>query len=171
LALRRPRVPLLSSRPFGARQTRPVPAVTLHRTEKESMAKRARGVRSGQRRPGGRPASRPGQRPATLARGTAPARPGGLTAAEEERAAELEARIVEEERAVDDARRRREQRSRVEAEVARPRGASGGLAVAASEEYAYVVRDVRRIVTIGGGLLIVLFTLFVLIEVAHVVTI
>jgi hypothetical protein len=140
------------------------------------MAKRVRGtVRPGQRR---RAASRPQPRPNTLAGGTAtpasPAtptrRPGGLTDEEERRAAEIEARIVEQERAVDDARRRRDGRERLAAED-RPRTAqAGGLAAVASQEYAYVVRDVHRIVLIGGSLLAILIVLFVLVEVAHVVT-
>jgi hypothetical protein len=137
------------------------------------MAKRARGaVRPGQRRP----ASRPQPRPNVLRRDAAPApasqptvRPGGLTPDEERRAAEIEARILEEERAADGVRRRREGRERERDEGRVVTAQTGSLAIAASEEYAYVMRDVRRIVTIGGGLLIILFGLFVLIEVAHVI--
>ncbi|HET7028427.1 MAG TPA: hypothetical protein VFI28_12105 [Candidatus Limnocylindrales bacterium] len=98
---------------------------------------------------------------------------GGLTADEEQRAAEIEAQIVEQERVAEDTRRRREGRERERIDDAgRGRTAqAGGLAVQASEEYAYVIRDVRRIVTIGGGLVLILFALFFLIEVAHVVRI
>ena len=45
------------------------------------------------------------------------------------------------------------------------------LAVKAAEEYAYVVRDVRRIVLVGGLMVGLMAVLFVLIDVAHVVTI
>jgi hypothetical protein len=44
------------------------------------------------------------------------------------------------------------------------------LAARAAEEYGYVVKDVRRITVIGGGLLLILAVLYVLIEVAHVVS-
>ena len=44
------------------------------------------------------------------------------------------------------------------------------LATRSAEEYTYVVRDVRRIATVGGGLVAVLFALFVIIDVAHIVT-
>jgi hypothetical protein len=89
---------------------------------------------------------------------------------EERRAAEIEARIVDQERAVEDARRRRSSRDRtVERATQGHTAQAGTLATQASQEYAYVVRDVRRIVTIGGGLLVVLAVLFVLVEVAHVV--
>jgi hypothetical protein len=140
------------------------------------MAKRSRGaVRPGQRRPG----SRPQPRPNTLrvdASAAAANRTGGLTVDEEQRAAEIEARIVEQEREADATRRRGTARERerqlVGADVGSTRTAqSGGLAAQATEEYAYVVRDVRRIVTIGGGLVLVLAVLFVLIEVAHVIRI
>jgi hypothetical protein len=36
----------------------------------------------------------------------------------------------------------------------------GSLAVRASEEYAYVVRDVRRIALIGGSMVIILIALW-----------
>jgi hypothetical protein len=144
------------------------------------MAKRARGaVRPGQRRPTGRPQPRPNtirrEAPGTTAAASpAVARTGGLTADEEQRAAEIERQIVEQERAADDTRRRRDGRDRERLDDGLVRGRTaqpGSLAVQASEEYAYVVRDVRRIVTIGGGLVVILFALFVLIEVAHVVRI
>lgn len=43
------------------------------------------------------------------------------------------------------------------------------LAARASEEYTYVVRDVRRIVTVGGGLILIMAVLFVLIDVLNVI--
>ncbi|HEU4673366.1 MAG TPA: hypothetical protein VFS32_10735 [Candidatus Limnocylindrales bacterium] len=137
------------------------------------MAKRVRGtVRPGRRRA----ANRPQPRPNTLREATAPApsperRTGGLTAEEERRAAEIEARIVEQERSVEETRRRRDTRERLAGDE-RPRTAqAGGLAAEASQEYAYVVRDVRRIVLIGGGLVGILFVLFILIDVTHILTI
>jgi hypothetical protein len=43
--------------------------------------------------------------------------------------------------------------------------------VKAAEEYAYVVRDVRRILFVGSILAAALIVAFVLIDVAHVITI
>jgi hypothetical protein len=50
----------------------------------------------------------------------------------------------------------------------RPRGQSP-LAVRAAEEYAYVSRDVRRIVRIGGTMVGILAVFFVLIDLLHVI--
>jgi hypothetical protein len=121
------------------------------------MAKRARGTttRPGQRRP----IQRPPVRPAAAAPLVAP-RPTTLTAEEEARAAELEAAIVAEEQAAETNRRVRQQRPA--SEVA-PRPASS-LAVAASNEYAYVARDVRRIVLVGGSLGALLAVLWVVVQ-------
>ncbi len=132
------------------------------------MAKRSRGTtRPGQRRP----AQRSMPRPATTGT-TAPAgRPStALTPEEEARAAELEARLVAEERAAEELRVRNRGRSRVAPEAG-PRGRTREgslLAARAAEEYTYVVRDVRRIVQIGGGLMVVMLVLYLLIEVLHV---
>ena len=129
------------------------------------MAKRVRGstTRPGQRRPLQRTTPRP-------AKPTAPAtevvdRPSdSLTAAEEARAAELEAEIVAEERQAEkrqteEGRRRRAARDIEPAGVNR---AQSSLAVSAAEEYAYVARDVRRIALVGGGLVAVLIVLWLL---------
>ena len=128
------------------------------------MAKRTRGSnRPGQRHPDRhgparqqpRPASRPSQ---------------GLSAAEEARAAELESQIVAQERAAQQDVSRSRDRSR-EADlsrVGRTRGQSP-LAVRAAEEYAYVSRDVRRIVRVGGTMVGVLAVFFVLINVLHLI--
>ena len=128
------------------------------------MAKRVRGG-----------SSRPGQRarlqrrtttgrPTTESTATPPA-PGSvsLTAAEEARAAELEAQIVAEERAADTNAARARERSRrpIEGEV---RIRSGSIAERASHEYAYVQRDVRRIITIGGSLIAFLLALWVVLQ-------
>ena len=118
------------------------------------MAKRARGTttRPGQRRPIQRPPVRPTTAPPRIA-----PRPATLTAEEEARAAELEAAILAEELAVETSRRARQERP---ASEATPRSVSS-LAVAASNEYAYVARDVRRIVVVGGVLVSVLAVLWV----------
>ena len=144
------------------------------------MPKRSRGtVRPGQRRPIQRSALRPGPAPLSappLAAG-APAAPipvrpaGSLTAAEEARAAELELRIVAEERAAEVAQRRTRDRTRAtELAGARSRD-STPLAVRAASEYAYVRRDIVRIARIGALLLLLLGVLHVLINVAAVVPI
>jgi len=127
------------------------------------MAKRTRGSsRPGQRRPGSGPA-RPSARPA--------ARPtNGLSVDEEARAAELESRIVAQERAAETVRSRARQTAGRFPE-ARRAGSQGLLAARAAEEYAYVVRDVRRILIVGGSLAAVLAVLFVLIDILHVISI
>ncbi len=134
------------------------------------MAKRSRGsARPGQRP--GRPAQRPA-RPATAVRPTAGIRPDTLTADEEARAAQLEADLVAEERAADVARSRVQDRRRTGADAlgrGRTREASI-LATRSAEEYTYVVRDVRRIATVGGGLVAVLVVLFLAIDVVHLIT-
>jgi hypothetical protein len=124
------------------------------------MAKRTRGSsKPGQRRPGsGRPNTRP-------------ARQGGVLSADEEaRAAELESRIVAQERAAESARTRARQSSTQSFETRRT-GGGGLLAARAAEEYAYVVRDVKRIVAVGGSLAVVLAVLFVLVDLLHVITV
>ena len=136
------------------------------------MAKRVRGSN---RPPGRRPVTRPARPagPRSSAASTpsspsaAPVAPTSLTPDEEARAAELEARIVAEERAAEEAQRR----SR-----ARGRGADAGrsaepLGVRAAAEYAYVRRDVIRIARIGSVLLGVLAVLHVLINVTGTISI
>jgi hypothetical protein len=89
--------------------------------------------------------------------------PDTLTDAEEARAAELEAAIVAEERQAEaDASRRRLRLSRGTAEPAATPRANSSLAAAASDEYAYVTRDVRRIAIVGGGLISILLVLWVI---------
>jgi hypothetical protein len=88
---------------------------------------------------------------------------GGLTADEEARAAALEARIVAEERAADDARGKASQRAATAEAAGSPRSRgreSGMLAVRAADELVVVRRDLRRIMVIDGGLVIVLFALW-----------
>jgi hypothetical protein len=131
------------------------------------MAKRQRpraGSRSGNR------GSRPGARAAA-----APPRSGGLSASEEARAAEIEAQIVASEAAAENERGRARNRRRTTEDAVRedtPRTRSGSLlAIRGEQEYAYVVRDVRRIATVGGSLVGVLIVLYILIEVIGVIRI
>jgi hypothetical protein len=126
------------------------------------MAKRTRGSTQ----PGRRARL---QRQATRPADTAIRRPGGLTREEEQRAAEIEAAIVAEERAAQQAGRRTRNRDRVgDPGVDRTREVAP-LAVRAADEYAYVRRDVLRIARIGGALLAVLAILYILIDVTHAV--
>jgi hypothetical protein len=131
------------------------------------MAKRQRpraGSRSGNR------GSRPGARPAA-----APPRSGGLSATEEARAAEIEAQIVASESAAQTERGRSREKRRSSEDVPRdeaPRTRSGSLlAIRGEQEYAYVLRDIRRIATVGGSLVGVLIVLYILIEVVGVIRI
>lgn len=129
------------------------------------MAKRTRGSNHpGQRRPDRHSPARQQPRPAS--------RPSqGLSAAEEARAAELESQIVAQERASTQSVERSRERSRA-ADLA-PAGRRGmsPLAVRAAEEYAYVSRDVRRILWVGGSMIGLLGVFFVLIDILHVVTV
>ena len=127
------------------------------------MAKRTRGgTRPGQRRPLQRTTA---SRPAPPTAVTTP-RPTGLTPEEEARAAELEARIVAEERSAEEAQRRTRDRRRESTSDAAPiRAGSSSLAVQAAEEYAYVARDVRRIVIVGGSLIALLLGLWIVTQV------
>jgi hypothetical protein len=139
------------------------------------MAKRVRGSsRPGQRRPvSRRPGSAPA-RPSSSASSAASSfperpsvapRPGGLTDAEVQRAAEIEAAMLAEERAAEVARRRSQERATAARETA------GARSIRPEEEYAYVARDVRDIVRIAALLLVILFGLWIAIDVAGVVKI
>ena len=145
------------------------------------MAKRARGTttRPGQRAPLQRTGTRPtpSTRPnpstrtspatPTDAPSSAPAkapRPATLTAEEEARAAELEAAIMAEERAAEAGVRKNRDRSRRGPTTAPESARLGGLALQATDEYAYVARDVRRIGLVGGSLLVFLFGLWVVMQ-------
>lgn len=132
------------------------------------MAKRVRGssTRPGQRARLQRRAST--TRPASQPPAPSTSRPGSLTEAEEARAAELEAEIVASERAAETAIRTRERAARRPAEVeTRVRG--GSIAERAGHEYAYVIRDVRKIAAIGGSLLTLLLVLWFVLQ-ANAVT-
>jgi hypothetical protein len=128
------------------------------------MAKRVRGSST---RPGQRARrQRAAQRPATVAP-TVASRPASLTPEEVARAAELEAQIMAEERAAEDALRRSRERGRRPADV-EVSTRSGSLAVRASAEYGYVVRDVRRLALIGGALVAFLVGLWAVTEVTGI---
>jgi hypothetical protein len=131
------------------------------------MAKRQRGgARPGQRAPlqrGSQSAPTPAAKPVVSPRS------GGLSADELERAAQLEAAIVAEERAAVSSRGRR--RGGADAMPAsRTRGA-GSLTLAAEEEYRYVVRDLRKIVVVFAGIFGLLLVSWLLIVVLVVVKI
>jgi hypothetical protein len=128
------------------------------------MAKRVRGstTRPGQRPRLQRSAARPAAKPAAPSTEVVARPPESLTAAEEARAAELEAAIVAEERAAEaEVSRRRFRAARAAEPVATARPSSS-LAAQAAEEYSYVARDVRRIAIVGGSLVGVLIAIWVL---------
>lgn len=133
------------------------------------MAKRTRGSH----RPGRRPPLRRDAGPAARPSGTAiPVRPSiALTPEEEARAAEIEAQIVAEERAAEQATRRSRDREREPMHVITRLKNAAPLSVRAADEYAYVRRDIRRIARIGVALLAILAVLHVLINVLHVIRI
>ena len=131
------------------------------------MAKRSRlAAKPGQRRPLQRTTrpTEPGGRP-----------PGGVTAEEEARAAELEAAIVAQEKAAEDARRGRARpaaggATEAPASVRGLSYTSVPLSVRAADEYAYVKRDIRRITIVGGFLIAILAVLEVLVNGMHLFT-
>jgi hypothetical protein len=127
------------------------------------MAKRSRlAARPGQRRPLQRTATRSAvTRPTT-----------SLTPDEEARAAELEAQILADEQAAEDARAARTRGRRASTEAAETPTYSPAvpLSVREAAEYRYVQRDVRRIVIVGGFLLLILAILEVLVNGMHLFT-
>jgi hypothetical protein len=126
------------------------------------MAKRTRGSN----RPGQRHTAHVKNQPRSSIR---PAQ--GLSAAEEARAAELESQIVARDKASQSngaATARPQAATATRAGQAR---AGSPLALRAAEEYGYVSRDVRRIVRVGGSMVGIMFALFLLIDVFHVIKI
>jgi hypothetical protein len=126
------------------------------------MAKRARGstTRPGQRAPLQRTST---PRPTPVPTTPAAPRPATLTAEEEARAAALEAQILADERAAEEASRRSRERSRRSA-ASDPTARGGTIAMRAADEYGYVVRDLRRVALIGGSLVAILIALWVITE-------
>lgn len=111
------------------------------------------------------PARPVGHRPAAAkpSPNAAVVRSGGLTSAELERAAELEAEILAREReAIADNARRRARTRGIDVSVAGD--ASTPLSVRAAHEYAYVARDVRRIAITATLMFGILAALWVLVS-------
>jgi hypothetical protein len=137
------------------------------------MAKRSRGsVRPGQRRATvRRPASSAASSAAPTAAGstaTPTPKPAGLSEAEIARAAQLEAAMLAEEKAAEDARRRTRERGATRELGA---GSAGSFAAQEAIEYAYVARDVKDIVRIAALLIGILIVLYILIDVLKVIPI
>jgi hypothetical protein len=127
------------------------------------MAKRTRypgrpTARPGARKPGGASAS-------GSAASTSPVlRTGGLTQAELDRAAQIEAELVAREKAaIAENARRRARSGRVDVSLVADAGTP--LSVRASHEYAYVARDVRRIVVTAALMFSILAVLWILVNV------
>jgi hypothetical protein len=98
------------------------------------------------------------------------ARSAGLTEAELERAAELEAEATARERAaIAESIRRRSRSHHPEANLLAG-DVNAPLSVRAAHEYAYVARDVRRIVLTGGLMVAILAVLAILINVMGVIS-
>ncbi len=87
----------------------------------------------------------------------------GLTESEANRAAELEAALLAEEKAADAARKRSQVRSTREVST------GGTLGMRAQQEYAYVGRDVREITKIAALLFTILIVLWILVDVTKVI--
>ncbi len=131
------------------------------------MAKRQRGsTRPGQRPPTKSTTGRPA---AATSPAPAPQRPAGtLTDDELARAAEIEARIVDEERQASAALARGRDRRRSGSVEGVARGRVRGvstLAAVAADEYAYVQRDLRRIAIVFVGIFAILFVAFIVTQV------
>ena len=111
------------------------------------------------------------RRPIGCGSGTAPTpatpKPAGLSDAELERAAQLEADLLAEEKAAEQSRKRTRERTAPREVV----GTGGSLAAQEAAEYAYVARDVKDIVKIASLLLVVLLVLWILIDVAGIIPI
>jgi hypothetical protein len=131
------------------------------------MAKRSRlAARPGQRRPLQRTST---TRPATST--PPPPPPTSVTPEEEARAAELEAAILAEEQVAEEARTGRQRgRPAAAAPVTNVASSSVPLSVREAAEYRYVQRDVRRIILVGGFLLLILAVLEVLVNGLHLFT-
>lgn len=102
--------------------------------------------------------------------GTIRATRGGLTEAEVQRAAELEAEATAKEKAAiaESLRRRTRGAAAEDAPLTGDRNAP--LSVRAAHEYAYVSRDVKRIAMTGGLMLGILAVLHVLVNVMEIIS-
>ena len=102
--------------------------------------------------------------------GTIRATRSGLTEAEVQRAAELEAEATAKEKAaIADSLRRRNRAAAAE-DTPLKGDVNAPLSVRAAHEYAYVSRDVKRIAATGGLMLGILLVLHVLVNVMRVIT-
>jgi len=95
----------------------------------------------------------------------------GLTEDELHRAEELEAEAARKEKAAIAESLRRKQRSDEAADRPAAGDVNAPLSVRAAHEYAYVARDVRRIVFTGGLMLGILAVLHILVNVLGVISI
>jgi hypothetical protein len=95
----------------------------------------------------------------------------GLTAAEEARAAALEAQFVADEARATAAKRAVDATDPGVKSSARgaPRVAAGGLAVTYAHEYDYDRRDLRRIALLAAVLMLLLFGIFVLVQASGII--
>ncbi len=93
----------------------------------------------------------------------------GLTEAELQRAAELEAEATAKEKAAIAESLRRRNRAQVD-DLPVAGDVNAPLSVRAAHEYAYVSRDVKRIAMTGGLMVAILAVLHVLVNVMGVVT-
>ncbi len=123
------------------------------------MTKRARGT------------SRPGQRRPTQRVGTRPAGPAGPSPSVEPTVAPASYAETPATAAYGTSATATPAVEARTAESLRPRRASGAFTASAAQEYAYVVKDVRRIAVVAGSLFAVMLVLFVLIDVLHVIRI
>lgn len=105
-----------------------------------------------------------------LADGTIRAVRSGLTEAEVERAAQLEAEATAREKAAIAESLRRRTRGTASEESPVSGDVNAPLSVRAAHEYAYVSRDVRRIAVTGGLMLAILLVLHVLVNVMGVIS-
>jgi len=109
------------------------------------------------------------ERPDLPTGAAAVARTAGLTEEELERAAELEAESTARERAAIAESLRRRARGRIPEGVVSA-DVNAPLSVRAAHEYAYVARDVRRIVLTGALMVLILAVLDILVNVMGVLT-
>ena len=129
------------------------------------MAKRTRGSnRPGQRHSERRAPARPQPRPAI--------RPDeGFSEQDEALAPEVDSQVAAPVRPAESSlARQRDRNKAAESDRSAIRARNQGLLAAkAAEEYGYVVRDVRRILRVGGVMAAVLAVFFVLIDLIHVI--
>lgn len=102
--------------------------------------------------------------------GTIRATRSGLTEAEVERAAQLEAEATAREKAAIAESLRRRNRAAAAEDTHMTGDVNAPLSVRAAHEYAYVSRDVKRITVTGGLMLVILAVLHLLVNVLGVIS-